>query len=149
MYSKAFLFRQRKTPTIRYYGTDLRSSKNISVMRVRIFLDLLSFHKTAYWKFTLEFRFLEPSIIRTSRYLEPKVISLSSIHWRLKYFTLDFSNQFRFSWRLLKLGLNCSTRKHWIEALERTETFRFWGICFSRWFLLVASYFGCVSHLAR
>ena len=40
----------------------------------------------------MEFRFLEPSVSRTSRYLEPNLVSLGFASLKLYNFTPDFSN---------------------------------------------------------
>ena len=42
--------------------------------------------------YTVESRFLEPSVSRTSRYLEPNHFPLGSASLKLYYFTPDFSN---------------------------------------------------------
>ena len=63
---------------------------------------------------TVESRFLEPSVSRTSRYLEPNLVSLGFTSLELYNFTPDFSNprfietpdnsnQFFFSWDKLTL----------------------------------------------
>ena len=71
--------------------------------------------------YTVESRFLEPSVSRTSRYLEPNLVSLGFTSLKLCNFTPDFSNprfletpdnsnQFFFLWDKLTLD-NSNLRK--------------------------------------
>ena len=77
---------------------------------------------------TVEYRFLEPSVSRTSRYLEPNLVSLEFASPELYNFTPDFSsprfletpdysNQFRLPWD--KLTLHNSNLRKFPSHLER------------------------------
>ena len=79
---------------------------------------LANLYSTTY---TVESRFLEPSVSRTSRYLEPNLVSLGFTSLELYNFTPDFSNprfletpdnsnQFFFPWDKLTL-VNSNLRK--------------------------------------
>ena len=88
---------------------------------------------TAFKAHTVESRFLEPSVSRTSRYLEPNLVSLGFASLKLYNFTPDFSNprfletpdnsnQFWFPWNKLTLD-NVNLRKFRNHLVRISITF--------------------------
>ena len=82
---------------------------------------------------TVESRFLEPSVSRTSRYLEPNLVSLGFASLKLYNFTPDFSNprflettdnsnQFWLPWNKLTLD-NSNLRKFLNHLVRMSITF--------------------------
>ena len=85
------------------------------------------------YKNTVESRFLEPSVSRTSRYLEPNLVSLGFASLKLYNFTPAFSNprfletpdnsnQFRIPWHKLTLD-NSNLRKFPNHLVRMSITF--------------------------
>ena len=106
------------------------------IYHFRVVLNLIMKARLSAKKTTVESRFLEPSVSRTSRYLEPNLVFLGFASLKLYNFTPDFSNprfletpdnsnQFWLPWDKLtpaKISKPLSSGVNYIHAFKQIDT---------------------------